>query len=519
MKKATGIFLAGAMIASLLLSGCGNSNQTANNSNETGQNENQAQDQTQSDASEDGVTEIVIEMLYFAMEDPDLQEVTDAINEITVPEIGVKVKFMPTGFTEMATKPGLWQASGEQVDLIMTGAMTTPQNLASQGLLYPLDDLLANSETLTELAGDLLQACRYDGITYAYPLDLYPGTSSGYFYDADLLTQYNIEMPESVETEADLEPYFEQMKEAGITLTPITYGDGVLVYSTYGYNFENLGDNYTSYGVIMDAENNSEVVDWFETDEYAQMCALHYDWAQKGYTSTDSLSNGYTYIDCMSQGTVVGFISSNGASVGKSYYEAQTGKKLGEVKINAASIKNSDVATNSWGISNNCQNPEKVVAFWELLYTNADLANLFNWGIEGKHYVVDEGTRLIGYPEGVDAMSNGYGMSTFAGSMGDRAMLYQRDTSWTEEDLESVTQYGLSGAEISKYIGFNYNMNNVVTENAAVMAAIQQYAPSLNCGAVNPDDVLPQFISALKAAGIDTIVEDTQKQVDAYLAQ
>ena len=102
--------------------------------------------------------DIAIEMLYFGMEDQDMQEVLDAINAITVPAINATVSFVPTSFSEMATKPGLWHSSGDKVDVLMTGMMTDPQQLAEQGLLYPLDDLLASSDKLTELAGDLLQA-------------------------------------------------------------------------------------------------------------------------------------------------------------------------------------------------------------------------------------------------------------------------------------------------------------------------------------------------------------------------
>lgn len=518
MKRIIGLLLALVMVMALL-AGCGEKQAAENQGNAATETKAVEKEAAGDDAqASEEVVHLVLQIMYFAMEDPDLQKVVDAINEITVPEIGVEISVMTCNFAEMATKPALWQAAGEQVDIIYTGAMTTPQQQAAQGLLYPLDELLADSEILTGISGRLLDALKYDGKIYSIPLDLYPGTAGSYFYDLDLAEQYNIEVPESVSSEAELEAIFKQVKESGMSQYAMTYGDGVLVYSTYGYDVENLGDNYSSYGVILDAENSSTVVNWFETEEYAQFCQLHYDWMQAGYVLPDSLSNGYTYIDSMAQGTIFGFVSSQGASVGKAMYQMQTGKRLGEVKLSEVMIKTSDVATNCWGIAATCEHPEKVIDFWELLYTNPDVANLLNYGIEGEHYVTIEGSSLIAYPEGKDAMTAGYGSLSMAGSIGDRMNMHALNTSWTEEELATVPNYGIEKATISPYYGFNYSLENVATENAAVMATIQKYAMSLNCGVANPAETLPEFIQALKDAGMDKIIADTQAQVDAFNA-
>lgn len=532
MKRAMAMLLTAAM-AVTLFTGCGGKEADKDQKTEAGGTEEtkqeasgkeendgqQAADDGQEETNDGDTYDIAIEMLYFGMEDPDMQEVIDAINEITVPAINATVSFVPTSFTEAATKPGLWHSSGDKVDVLITGMMTDPQQLAAQGLLYPMDDLLAESETLTGLAGDLLKACRYEGVTYAYPLDLYPGNGQAYFYDEELAEQYNITLPESIETEAELEEVLEQVKASGMSQYAMTYGDGEIVAHSYGYEMENFGDNYCSRGVILDEDGGTQVVNWYATDTFKKMCELHRDWYEKGYLIPDSLTNGYTYLDNLSQGTVFGFISSDGASVGEAYYETQTGRKLGKVEISDVLIRTSDVAVNTWGIASSCENPKKVIEFMELLYTDAELANLFNYGIEGKHYVVEEGSRLMSYPEGVDMMSAGYGTCVTAGSFGDRTILNAWGDKWTEETLEAVTKYGVPDGELSKYLGLNYNLNNVTTENAAVMAVILKYRASLACGVVDVEETLPKFISELEAAGMNKILEDTQKQVDEYLEQ
>ena len=182
-------------------------------------------------------------------------------------------------------------------------------------------------------------------------------------------------------------------------------------------------------------------------------------------------------------------------------------------------VRTSDVVVNTWGISSSCENPEKVLQFMELLYTNEALANLFNYGIEGEHYIKEGNSRLINYPEGVNPMSAAYGTSVTTGSFGDRSILYAWADTWTEETLADVGRFGAKEGEVSTWLGFNYDMSNTVTENAAVMAVIQKYAPSLACGVVDVEETLPKFLEELENAGMSKIVEDTQEQIDAWLAQ
>ena len=523
MKRASCLILVVVMVLALL-AGCGGSSTPASNSGSNTPASNSGSSNTGSTPAATGgdsdeVVDLVMEFLFFGMEDPDLQEVLDKVNEITVPKIGARIKSISANFAEMGQKPTLWIASGEQVDILVTGGMCTPQQLAAQGALMPLDDLLAQNQTLTDIAGDLVDALKYEGQIVSYPLDLYPGAGACFFYDKAEAERIGLTLPERVSSEAELEPYLAAVKASDSELWPISVGDGTLVYHTYGYDNDNLGDNYTSYGVIMNPDTSSTVVDWFETDEYREMVELHRSWYEKGYMLPDSLSNGYNIYDNLNQGTIFGFISSEGAAVGLAYYQQQAGKELGMVRLVDTTIRSSDMTVNAWGISSTCQHPEKVLAFWELIYTDPDFMNLINFGIEGKHYSVIPGTRLIEYPEGVNFMNAGYGGNFCSGSMGDRSKMYAKADSWDMERLATIDQYRAPQAKVSRYIGFNYNVSNVATENAAVMAAILQYAMPLNCGVVDPDEVLPQFIDALKAAGIDTIIADTQAQVDAYLAQ
>jgi putative aldouronate transport system substrate-binding protein len=52
-----------------------------------------------------------------------------------------------------------------------------------------------------------------------------------------------------------------------------------------------------------------------------------------------------------------------------------------------------------------------------------------------------------------------------------------------------------------------------------VTAVVGQYAPALDCGTVDPEEMVPQFLQALENVGMNDIIAENQKQLDAWLAE
>ena len=73
-------------------------------------------------------------------------------------------------------------------------------------------------------------------------------------------------------------------------------------------------------------------------------------------------------------------------------------------------------------------------------------------------------------------------------------------------------------AERSIAYGFCFDGYEVEAEMAACESVIEKYALALESGSVDIDSVLPQFLDELKAAGIDKVVAEAQKQLDEFIA-
>lgn len=469
-------------------------------------------------ASEDGgeITNIIVEMVNYGYDDVDLQMVEDAINEITEAKIAVHVDFLTVPISEMATRLGLMVSGGEDIDIVCTGLLTNPASLVSQGLLQPITEYVNDSEVLSK-AGDMLEACTINGEIYAYPGTLYPGQGCALIYDKDLAEEYNIEMPERVESEDELTPIFQKVLDSGMPVYPVTMGDGVGAERSFGIQFEGLGDStYASHGVIVDQFNGTEVVDWYETPEYEKQSRTHQEWFEAGYTVPDSISNGIPVADSMAQGQSFSFMTIYSTGTDEAYYSAGTGRNCGVVMIGDPSISTASIINSSWGIASSSTKIEPAMKFAELIYSDPELATLYHYGIEGVHYVTNEGSRVISYPEGVDASATTYG--AFVPMFGDMMQLPVREPH-TEDFYKVYEEMGIAQAKASKYLGYNFDPSSVNSQTTAVVAAVAKYGPSLNVGAVDVDTVLPQFIEELKAAGIDDIIAENQKQVDAWLAE
>ena len=48
---------------------------------------------------------------------------------------------------------------------------------------------------------------------------------------------------------------------------------------------------------------------------------------------------------------------------------------------------------------------------------------------------------------------------------------------------------------------------------------MNKYRTSLECGDVDPDEVIPQFLEELEDAGINKIIEEKQNQLNAWVGQ
>jgi putative aldouronate transport system substrate-binding protein len=152
--------------------------------------------------------------------------------------------------------------------------------------------------------------------------------------------------------------------------------------------------------------------------------------------------------------------------------------------------------------------------FANLLHKDRYLVNLLNWGVEGQDYV-KASDNTIKYPDGMDASNSTYNLN-MSWLMGDITLNYL----WESDDKDIYEQYKTfnDSADRSAALGFSFDSTPVKNEVAAYNNVRDQYTGALYTGSVDPDTTIPKFIEALKAAGMEKVIAEKQKQLDAFVA-
>lgn len=499
MKKRFKLIAILVILAATLLSGCSGSSKSSGGNKETSSSKNQP-------------AEITYAFPAFGNIPMDLKQVEDEINKISVKEINVRVKLKPVNGGNWNQQVTLMISGGEDLDLMPTlGQFST---MVSKKQLVDITDLLKKygQGIKSTLGDDFLRGTTVDGKLYGVTLGNGKAAVPNIVMRKDILDKYGLSI-DNVKTLDDIAKIYEVVskKEPEMSmLIPQATGNvslapgSLLMQSKY----DNLGDNI---GVLI-GNDNYKVVNVYESDEYKAIFKTMRDWNKKGYIMKGAATSTETAVNLLKAGK--GFSQfSNGEAGLDAQLSRNTGHPFVAKKLQDPNITSGTLNGLTWVIPVTSKNPEAAMKFLNLTYTNTDVINLLDWGIEGKHYV-EKSDGTIGYPEGVDANNTGYGLGQ-DWLFGNQLIAHV----WEGNDPNNykILAENNKTAPISNALGFTFDSSMVKTEIASVTNVTSQYLPGLDTGSVDPDKILPEFISKLKAAGIDKIIEEKQKQLDAWV--
>jgi putative aldouronate transport system substrate-binding protein len=453
--------------------------------------------------------EIVLAMPAVGAVPKDIQAVQDAISKIAQEKINATVKLQVISVGSWEQQMNLMTSSGEKLDLFFTfGQSYIPY--AGQGKIIELDALLdkQGQELKKEFDPEYLMSAKVDGKLYGVPsLKDYTTGVPGILMRKDLVEKHKIDVT-SIKSIHDLDPVFKTIKDNEPNMAPL--GVGLSVPSDKYVWYDKLGDRF---GVLPEFDNGRKIVNLFETKEYGDFLYMMHGWFKAGYINKDAATSKNSVQEMVKANKAFSYISS--IKVGGVERESRnTGNELVFAPLLPTNYSTtSDVLLGLWTISKNSADPERVMEFMNLMYTDKDMVNLMKWGVEGKHYVkLSDNT--IEYPSGVDSKSVGYSNQNFLTPNSFLTYVFKGDS----PDVWKRTAEENQQAIKSKALGFNFNSNPVKNEITALNNVVDQYVKGLESGVLDPAQRLPEFIAKLKAAGMDKVIAEKQKQLDAWAA-
>lgn len=435
----------------------------------------------------------------------DCAAVADAVNAITREKIGVEVELIRSSDGE---KLNLALNSGEQLDLVnyhtYAGGLNT---LVANGIAMPIDDLAREyaQETLDLVGEDLLIFGKVNGELYSIPnLKDFAG-AFGMAMRLDVLEDLGID-PSEIKTMEDIHDVLVKVKENRSDLYPVvpTWGGGGMQKA---FAFDCLGTGFwDACGVLENVfDDSTTVVNLYETESYRNFCEMMYQWNQEGLVMPDAT----TYNEANPCATV-GFADFENIKPGKEKEIREGWQHEGVLIQTVEPFMSSDAGGSSFFIPSVCEHPEKAMQLLNLMFTDPEISNLFVNGIEGKNYeYVDESRKVIR-----KIKDSTYDSLDWAWPNGRITPVFEGD------DLDKWEQLATfcDTAHKSPALGFRFDNTMVLNELTACANVISKYEVGLRWGVLNPEETLPQFISELKAAGIDTIIAEKQAQLDTFLA-
>lgn len=455
-------------------------------------------------------TELVIGFFSLNGVPNDLQMVIDAVNEITIPEIGVKlVDPVVANFGNYHEQLNLILSGNEQFDTFMCWGSYW-LNYYNKGQLIEMDDLLTEyGQGIVDAIGEeWLQAGRIGGHQYGLTTNRDLAVTRGFVLLKDICDKYDIN-PDELKTLDDMAAVFQTIKDNEPGMIPVTGSSGGNKLLDTICTFDSLSDNL---GVLMNYGAEPVVVNYFDTDEYENYCRYFRQWYLNGYVPESVMTSS----DNTNPQMTAGRLFANLSNIKPGFDTKQSAvvqREVVSVPMVEVNTNTSIVQQCQWYIAANCEHPDKAMQFLNMMYSDARIANLLSWGIEGVHYEVKE-SGLIGYPEGVTVDNSGYNLN-MGWAFGNQYIthIWEGDPLSLYDDLKAFNESAVKSCAF----GFTWDPTPVKTEVAALNNVLDEYRCGLEWGVLDPDTALPEFRAKLKAAGIDKVVEEKQRQLDAWL--
>lgn len=526
-KKLLCLLLMLAMVFSMI--GCSKSDKSSDSSNANTPTPAQSTPteaaSTDTTAPEPTVTAIdfseepyTLKVSYAVMSEaqPDLALIQEKLNEITLKEINAKVELEAVGLFNMANTYALKASSQEKMDLIMLmPGYQYLANFANTNLIQPIDEVVATwGNDIKEILGEQLAAGQFKGKQYTIPQKVASNPSFGINLLRSTVDKYNIDIT-TIKTYNDLDPIFELVHQNEPDMT-IIYPEstGGNIASILAGNFDTLGSAFG--GLRNGGLDDTKVVNTFETEEFKNAVYKVREWYLKGYISKDVTTTQESGSRLFAGGNI---FTTAVTSVNPAMEISGFNDPIDAVSavLHRSVFATEDSQLFMWAVPASCERPDKAVQFINLLDSSKELGNLMRFGIEGKHYNLDENGSVVLAEEAAN-YRNYWQMFGDELKWSLRAEDLLTSPDGTEAGYRKMMADALDNTKYSKAYGFTFDPSNVKTEAAACDAVQNEYLAAIGNGTVDPETELKAFNDKLYAAGMQTIIDEKQRQLDEWLA-
>lgn len=495
LRKTLAGLLAVSMLATVALTGCSNTPAEESSSGNGGS----GGDSSTVDTSE----HVKLILKVIGTEPNRYQEMMTAFNQMIADEtdLNCELEVQWIGWGDYQTKYPLLFSSGESFDMAYTATWLDFAGIAMKGGMLDLTDMVEKyAPGVWEQVPDVgWEQSKVNGKIYCIPTGLATYSAQGYIYRGDLS---DVEIKEG-----DWDSMKEYMKDVsgnGKGIQPMMFASSSNVLMQYGYSVENVFEIGTYTSLIIDpTEEDPQVHSFLDEEWMGDALDLVNDLS--GYAWSESvLANQTAASDCFDNGTSAAF-----------YHNVDS--------YRSRPIKNPDwdihwtnmrkynetlsYAQDALCIPRTAANPERALMLFDWMRTNQEAYDLFEYGTEDMVTLNDDGTFTNLDPENWSCDACLWAIRTNE--------FFRNEEGWPTDYTEGHAVKLEETAIDNPYRILTLDTTNVATQYSAVNNVYQQYIGQVDTGIMATEEGVKEFRDALYEAGLQTLIDEFQKQVDA----
>jgi putative aldouronate transport system substrate-binding protein len=450
----------------------------------------------------------------------DMDMVNEAASKITLEKLNATVSVQV--MADWMSRYRLALSSGEPIDLIWTAMWFSYQPYAFDGAWVDITEMVDKAAPeLRDLIGrENWNMSKINGRDYAIPTSNRSWGQWGVAWREDLRKKMGTPPITDIPS---MEAYAEGILKNYPGMIPFCDSvNGGLFHSLSekGHAYIGLGNPQFSYGLAVKTGNPRELFIYHESPVFEEYLVTQRRWVERGYIQPDVASSLDQPNDGMLSGKYAGSIQSmisttlNGLIV-----PARTSHPDWEIGyVNYGEMYKWSYRAHptfmAFAIPIAAKNPERSLLFAREMLTNRELFHLYDMGIEGTHYKIEDGY----YVSLNDSLNPGY-LQTASGLT---SYFFQEDFKYYSRDYQWALDYErdhMAPYEVTNYFeGFPEDYAPYKDKMTAMSEVNTQYTWPLLRGAIpNPLEALKDVNRRLDAAGRQEVVQQVIEQYQAYL--
>lgn len=448
-----------------------------------------------------------IVLVYPGSATKDLETVQAELSKYLTEKINATIELRPIDWGAWGDKTNLMKISNEKFDIIFTAGWFGYRDDVAKGQFIELDDLIAQygKDIPTTVGPNFMNGNKIGGHNYAVPTNKEIGAANGFLFRKDLIDKYKFDLSK-VKTRADVEAMFKTIKDNEPGIWPLV-GPSNPSFEEDDVLWDPVGP-----GVSIDIRTGDlKAFIGQENPKYMERMKHVRDWYNKGYINKDAATiTDEQAMKMVAAGKAFAIYSNLKPGKDKEM-SVQYNVDLVQLQTDSTYTTTDDVTGAMLAISRTSDNPERAMMFMNMLYTDKKLLNMLDWGVEGKHFV-KVSDNVIDFPQGQTVDSVGY--QNAAWMFGNQLNSYL----FKNEDPQKWGNFAKFNetSTMSPAIGFNFNPQPVKNEIAALSNVDKQYMNGVRTGTLDPEKAIPEWLAKQKAAGIDKVLAEVQKQLDEW---